>query len=269
MHSLRPALDLEGFFGRLRAAPQCVLMLDYDGTLAPFRTDPARAAPYPGIPAVLDDIMQSNRTRLVIVSGRWIKTLLPLLGLKSRPEIWGSYGWERSLPDGGYSSAPVAAPAFAALASAEQWMSDLEQLGARCERKPASLALHWRGLANERIAEIRARILERWMSLAATRELGWHDFDGGIEFRVHGWNKGEAVKAIVAESGPGAVCAYLGDDVEDELAFKALPDTGLSVLVRGQFRPTAADLWLRPPDELHEFLARWRQASAPGARPPA
>lgn len=263
MQSLRPTLDLDGFFERLRAAPHRVLMLDYDGTLAPFREDPAQAVPYPGIPALLDGIMQSNRTRLVIVSGRWIKTLLPLLDLKAQPEIWGSYGWERSLPDGGYSSAAVETPAFVALASAEQWMSDLEHLGARCERKPSSLAFHWRGLPNERIVEIRTRIFEKWMSLAATRELGWHDFDGGIEFRVHGWNKGEAVKAIVAESGPGAVCAYLGDDVEDERAFKALPDTSLSVLVRGQFRPTAADLWLRPPEELYEFLARWRQVLSP------
>jgi trehalose 6-phosphate synthase/trehalose 6-phosphate phosphatase len=66
----------------------------------------------------------------------------------------------------------------------------------------------------------------------------------------------------VAESGPQAVCAYLGDDLDDERAFKAMPDSGLSVLVRGQFRPTAADLWIQPPQEVRDFLVRWQQAGA-------
>jgi trehalose 6-phosphate phosphatase len=260
MQKLQPALDLDGFFARVHAASSRVLMLDYDGTLAPFHVDPAQARPYPGIPALLDAIIQTGGTRLVIVSGRWIKSLVPLLGIKSVPEIWGSYGWERLLPDGEYSTAPVQASAFEALATAEQWVADIERLGARCERKPTALAFHWRGLAKERVVEIHDRILEKWTRLAVERELGWHDFDGGIEFRALGWDKGEAVRAIVAGSDPQAVCAYLGDDLEDERAFKAIPDSGLSVLVREQFRPTAADLWIQPPQEVREFLVRWRQA---------
>lgn len=260
MQKLQPALDLDGFFARVHAASSRVLMLDYDGTLAPFHEDPAQARPYPEIPALLDAIIQSGQTRLVMVSGRWIKNLVPLLGLKAMPEIWGSYGWERTSPNGDYSSAPVQVSAFEALATAEQWVTDIERLGARCERKPTALAFHWRGLAKERVVEIHSRILEKWTTLAAQQELGWHDFDGGIEFRARGWDKGEAVKAIVAESGPQSVCAYLGDDLDDERAFKALPDSGLSVLVRGQFRPTAADLWIQPPQEVCEFLNRWQQA---------
>ena len=111
-------------------------------------------------------------------------------------------------------------------------------------------------------AELWDPATENWTTLAAQQELGWHDFDGGIEFRARGWDKGEAVKAILAESGPGAVCAYLGDDLDDEHAFKAIPDSGLSVLVREQFRPTAADLWIQPPQEVREFLVRWQQAGA-------
>jgi trehalose-phosphatase len=262
MQTLRPSLDLDGFFRRVHAAASCVLMLDYDGTLAPFHVDPAQARPYPDISVLLDAIIQTGRTRLVIVSGRWIKSLVPLLGLKTMPEIWGSYGWERSSPDGDYSAAPVRASAFEALAAAEQWVADIERLGARCERKPTALAFHWRGLPNERVVQIHGRVLENWATLAAEQELGWHDFDGGIEIRARGWDKGEAVKAILAESGAEAVCAYLGDDLDDEHAFKAIPDSGLSVLVRRQFRPTAADLWIQPPAEVCEFLARWQQACA-------
>jgi trehalose 6-phosphate phosphatase len=262
MQILRSSFVLDTFFQRLQAATARVLMLDYDGTLAPFHVDPAQARPYPGVPALLDAIIETGQTRLVIVSGRWIKSLVPLLDLKTMPEIWGSYGWERSLPSGDYSTAPVQASAFEALATAEQWVADIERLGARCERKPTSLAVHWRNVPNDRVIEIHNRILEKWTALAAQQDLGWHDFDGGIEFRARGWNKGEVVRSILAESGQQAICAYLGDDVEDERAFKVMPDSGLSVLVREQFRPTVADLWIQPPQEICEFLTRWQEADA-------
>jgi len=118
MQILQPVLDLDVFFAHVHTASSRVLMLDYDGTLAPFHEDPAQARPYSEIPALLDAIIQTGQTRLVIVSGRWIKNLVPLLGLRVMPEIWGSYGWERSLPDGDYSSAPVQTSAFEALATA-------------------------------------------------------------------------------------------------------------------------------------------------------
>ena len=72
-------------------------------------------------------------------------------------------------------------------------------------------------------------------------------FDGGLEIRVAGPGKGDAVRAILKEAGPGAAVAYLGDDQTDEDAFHALKGIGLTVLVRPQSRPTAADVWLQPP----------------------
>ena len=45
MQILNPALDLDRFFGQLERAGERVLLLDYDGTLAPFRIRPAEAQP--------------------------------------------------------------------------------------------------------------------------------------------------------------------------------------------------------------------------------
>jgi trehalose-6-phosphatase len=56
--------------------------------------------------------------------------------------------------------------------------------------------------------------------------------------------------------------AFLGDDLSDEAAFRAvrrIGKRGLSVLVRREFRETAAEIWLRPPGELLIFLERWGQ----------
>lgn len=261
MQTLDQKFNLETFFGRVRSGAARVLMLDYDGTLAPFRINPAEAAPYPGVIPLLDEIQQAGHTRVVMVSGRWTKDLVPLLGLKRAPEIWGSHGWERLQPHGEYDVGRITPSALEVLVTADEWIEEIEALDGRCERKPAALAFHWRGLDNARIADIRDKIFEKWMDFGHVNDLAWHDFDGGIELRAAGHDKGDVVRTLVAEAGPGAVFAYLGDDLTDEPAFKAMPEAGAAVLVRPQFRSTVASLWIRPPEELLEFLARWHRAA--------
>lgn len=259
MEALRASIDVEAFFERLKGAASQALLLDYDGTLAPFCVNPAEARPYPGVSALLDQIMEAG-TRVVIVSGRWTCDLVPLLGLKRLPEIWGCHGFERLKPDGAYSLARVDQAALAALAEADTWEAQLAALGARLEHKPASLAIHWRGLPARKIQEIRRRIEEKGAAAELPASLAWHEFDGGIELRVPGRDKGHAVAAVFEEMGKGIAAAYLGDDQTDEDAFKALEGKGLRVLVRPQLRPTGADLWIRPPRELLRFLRQWRDA---------
>lgn len=262
MHTLNPSFNLDDFFARARNVESHVLMLDYDGTLAPFRVKPAEALPYEGVVPLLDAIQAAGHTRLIVVSGRWTKDLVPLLGLKQMPEIWGSHGWERLGAQGEYTVAPISDAALGVLVVADEWVDQVEAIGARCERKPAGLAFHWRGLHNKQIAEIRSKIFENWRELEHASNLIWHDFDGGIELSAAGRDKGYAVTTLVAETGPDAVFAYLGDDLTDEAAFKAIPDRGVAVLVRPEVRPTVADLWLKPPVEVIEFLTRWHEAAA-------
>jgi trehalose-phosphatase len=248
---------LGDFFARVRTAPARLLLLDYDGTLAPFHVDPAKAVPYPGVRPLLDALIASGHTRVVIVSGRWTRDLVPLLNLRHRPEIWGSHGWERLHANGEYEIARIHPAALQGLVAADDWIAGIEALGARAERKPASIAVHWRGLSSERIAEVRARLLERWRDEPREDNLMWHDFDGGIELRVAGCNKRDVVTALAGEVDPDAAVAYLGDDSTDEDAFRAMPDAGLAILVRPEPRPSAAGIWLRPPEQLIDFLTRW------------
>lgn len=262
MHILNPGFKPNDFFVRARDARSRVLMLDYDGTLAPFRIKPSEALPYAGVVPLLDMIQEAGHTRLVVVSGRWIKDLVPLLGLKRMPEIWGSHGWERLGVGGDYVKAPISDEALEALSMTDKWASQVERVGARRERKPAGVAFHWRGLSNLKIAQIRNTITENWKDVDHAA-LSWHEFDGGIELRPTGWDKGGVVRTLIAETSSDAVFAYLGDDLTDESAFKAMTDRGVAVLVRPELRPTTADLWLKPPDELKEFLTLWHCAATP------
>lgn len=260
MQALAPDLDVDRFFAALREAPRRALVLDYDGTLAPFHEDPARAKPWPQAMALVADIIKAGHTRVVIASGRWTRDLLPLLDLPVRPELWGSHGRERLLPDGRYSMASIEPEAVGDLSRADEWCEELEKLGARVERKPASIAIHWRGLPEEGAARIRNELLARWRADGEGGPLALLEFDGGLELRERSRDKGHVVRTIAGELGPGGVLAYLGDDYTDEDAFREVPANGLPVLVRPELRPTRARLWLRPPEELYAFLQRWLES---------
>jgi trehalose-phosphatase len=254
---LNPNLNLNEFFKHLPQAERKVLFLDYDGTLAPFKTNPGEALPYPGVREIISRIMERTDTRLVIVTGRWTRDLIPLLGLRRSPEIWGSHGLEHLTAEGSYEISPMDERAVQGLATADEWM-EKEGLLHRCEKKPGCLALHWRGLTEGAVLELQNAVLPTWRRLSETTGLDLIEFDGGLELRVAARNKRDAVKGVLHESPKsGLSAAYLGDDLTDEDAYKAIKGKGIGVLVREEFRPTDADVWIRPPGELLKFLSRW------------
>jgi trehalose 6-phosphate phosphatase len=256
MEVLNPAINVDAFFDSLSRSNRSLLLLDYDGTLAPFKVERDQAFLYPGFPELIDEIMECSKTRIVIISGRTIQDLVPLLKLRRIPELWGSHGWERLIDGEKYVAFDLEHKMIEGLAEARKWV-EKEGYEERSESKHGCLTLHWRGLNWADASKMRLRALEEWTPIAQRAGLEIIEFGGGIELRAPGRNKGEAVKKILSESGD-VVLSYLGDDNTDEDAFKALGRRGLSVLVNEVRRPTAADLWLKPPDELRDFLEKWR-----------
>jgi len=252
MQLLNDRLDLEAFFVELAKSNHSLLLLDYDGTLAPFHEERDEAVPYPGVKERLEKLMTHPHTEVAIISGRWSKDLLPLLGMAKPPEIWGCHGVER--PDG--SIVGISPATAAALNEAEIWAEQVG-LGDRVERKPASLAFHWRGLRKEEAARIVRSVAAKWPPGSERDGLTLKEFDGGLELRPSGLNKGGAVRKILERFDTSHPVAYLGDDFTDEDAFAELGERGLKVLVRSEPRETGADLRLSPPDELLSFLDRW------------
>jgi trehalose-phosphatase len=99
-----------------------------------------------------------------------------------------------------------------------------------------------------------------WSDIAREHDLALKSFDGGLEIVAKGRDKGNAVKEIFDGSDPDSIAAYLGDDLTDEDAFRALRSSDLGILVNERLRPTAAHIWIRPPGELFEFLDSWIEA---------
>ncbi|MBZ5600500.1 MAG: trehalose-phosphatase [Acidobacteriia bacterium] len=255
---------LEAFFRSLTQASQSLLLLDYDGTLAPFRKERDQAVPYPGVASALQAIMGEGHTRVVIISGREAADIRPLLGIQPSPEVWGLHGLQRVKPDGSSEILQPDERTLEVLLAAGEWL-DHQHLRHMAEFKTGSIAFHWRGLGECEAEEVRGRVLAGWLVIAERAGLDLLEFDGGVEVRASQADKGDAVRAILREMEANTPAAYLGDDTTDESAFQALQGRGLSVLVRPRWRQTAAQLWLKPPDELLSFLARWLRACRAGA----
>jgi trehalose 6-phosphate phosphatase len=252
-------IEVEQFLKAVARSPVSALLLDYDGTLAPFCLNRQQALPFPGVTELLQEIIANGRTRVVIITGRTAREVIPLLAVHPSPEIWGCHGLERLKPDGSCETPRVEEAVVHALADADRWLR-YQGLHNRAEFKTGAVAIHWRGLDEAAATETRSQVLLGWFPIAQSTPMELLEFDGGIEMRMPGRDKGDAVRTILDEIGPEVPVAYLGDDVTDEQAFLALDTLGLSVLVRPEWRKTAAALWIRPPEGLREFLTRWLQA---------
>jgi trehalose 6-phosphate phosphatase len=256
---------LNNFFSQFDSAERALLMLDYDGTLADFRINRFTARPWAGVRELLNHIQNQGKTRIVVVTGRPPSEIQPLLDLETPVEVWGLHGAERLYPDG-YS---VLEPAPAAARAKLDELTTLlrrDAFGGLFEGKPNAVVMHWRGASHHAARDIEVRTRALFEPAAEAAGLQLQEFECGLELRT-GRNKGGAVAAVLNEMSAAAtapfVAAYLGDDLTDEAAFNALSSaTGphLSALVRRVHRETAADVWLRPPEELRAFLETWEKS---------
>jgi trehalose 6-phosphate phosphatase len=255
LHSDRKAA-LSEFMEQLTAAPSSLLLLDYDGTLAPFHTERHRAYPYPQVVPLLEGILKCAKSRVVIVTGRPIIEMGPLLSPLDNIEIWGSHGLEHRLADGTYRQIMIAPEPAAVLSQAESWLN-VAGLAHMTEIKPGGIAVHWRGLPDAEAERIQSCAQKGLSGFGEQSGLKLLRFEAGLELRVAHPTKGDAISSVLSDSDHRAPIAYLGDDLTDEDAFRVLNSYGLTVLVRPEYRETNAQIWLRPPRELVSFLEQW------------
>lgn len=248
--------SIDIFFDQVCSASQRILMLDYDGTLAPFTANRSRALPYGSIPELLDAINSTCRTRVVIISGRPALEITSLLDTHFHPEVWGVHGLERVYPGGRRDFAFVDPAHLQAIADAAVALEEAG-LSSHYEFKRCSIAVHWRGLRGFQLEDVRTKSYRLLGPVACQSNLLLAEFDGGVELKPKAARKSTAVRSILSEAESCVPAAYLGDDLTDEDAFEALDGRGLSILVRSEWRPSRAQVWLKPPEQLVQFLRDW------------
>jgi len=240
---------------RLRRAERWLLLLDFDGTLAPFTSDPQAARLESDVRPVLSRLARNPRARLYIVSGRplaYLRRWASVPGVR----LLGLHGWERP-----GMARPVRERRR--VLEVKRWLGKrlAGARGIKIEDKGIVLAVHYRAATPEEVKLAQEATLQvLWSSQRALRliegKMIWELAPSFIE------GKGAAAARLLAKLSPGWLPIYAGDDESDECAF-AILRRGVTIQVGG--RPdTKARFWLRDPSEVREFLERLEALMPPG-----
>lgn len=242
-----------------RRTGRFVLLLDFDGTLAPIVARPELAAMPEATRAALDRLMARDGVEVAVVSGRGladVRERAAIAGIayagNHGMEIHGA-GVDRIHPEAA-AARPVLARAGDLLRGA---LADIP--GAWVEDKELTLSVHFRQTPRERLDEL----------FAAVRFIvdpleGVHLTEGKqvLEVRPNvDWNKGKAVLFLLDQMRPpaDAPVLFFGDDRTDEDAFRALAERSASaegVLVAEEPPSvTAATSYVREPAEVGDVFA--------------
>ncbi len=233
--------------GSVRAAlaafvqrPRILIGADFDGTLAPFATDPMLSRAAPGALTSLYAAASLPGVTVALVSGRELETLRTLTAIpRTSPIILvGSHGGQSSLSavEGSATFNQVDSARLAA-ASADLAEVAAAHPGTRIELKPGAVALHTRGVDRS----VAAAALAAAMALSS-RHAGVQVIPGKqvVELTVVETDKGQALRALAVARAVEAT-AYFGDDVTDERAFAALdPNSGDVTVKVGEGNTLAA-----------------------------
>jgi trehalose-phosphatase len=248
---------LDDWLARWRAAGRLVLLLDFDGTLAPIVARPEMAALPERARLALERLGRRGDVDIAVVSGRGLADARERAGLAGVAYA-GNHGMEIEGP--GFRH--VHAEAAAARPRLERVLERLREPlaavpGAIMEDKGLTLSVHYRLVPPEQVGEVR-----RAVEAAVAGEEGIRLTEGKrvIEIRpAVEWDKGRAVEFLLEalNSPPGTPVLYLGDDTTDEDAFRALASSGAGegiVVADSPPAGTAARAYLRSPEEVAEFL---------------
>lgn len=255
---------LDVLMARLRGR-RVALFLDYDGTLTPIVPLPEQADLSPRARRVVERL--AARMPVGVVSGRDRADVAARVGVE-RAIYAGNHGFDIALPgetaaDGGRFAAFT--PLLARAAERLHLLLDPVP-GALIEHKRFSVAAHYRNVPPDQAHRVAAAVAE---VAGAIPELAVKH--GKMVFELQpavDWNKGKAVLWLLQRlglGGAGAAPLYLGDDVTDEDAFRALQGSGTGIIVADpsdKGRQTFADYRVDDVGQALDFLERLADAMA-------
>lgn len=251
--------DDGGLAGSLRGSRPAVF-LDYDGVLTPIVERPEDAVLSESMRNTVRDL--AARCPVCVVSGRDRAVVQQLMGIDDLI-VAGDHGFDIWIPRKGVII-PEAVTASAELIRnvIEQVRAEVSIPGVVVEAKRASVALHYRmagAEARERVgAAVRGLLSQHAKRLKVTPGKMVFEVQPNIE-----WDKGKAVLYLIKALGlerDDTLAFYLGDDVTDEDAFRALSGWGVGIMVGRADDPevadrqTAAAYALASTDEVQRFL---------------
>ncbi len=235
-----------------KSASTRLLLLDYDGTLVDFHTDPSKSVPDAELRRVLEKLMANPKTEIAIISGRPASFLDEHLGnypiaMAAEHGMWfkkkgGEWRVNPNIPND------------------ESWKDEARKVinfyvartpGSFLEEKEHSLVWHYRkverGLAAFRSSELNSHLRHK----LADKEIEVMSGNAVIEVKPKASNKGKAALRLKNQFKPDFVLAA-GDDQTDEYIFEALSPGDYSIKVGNGV--THAGLYVKDSQEIRLLL---------------
>lgn len=236
------------------------VFLDYDGVLTPIVDRPQDAVMSEDMREAVQALAQ--RCVVCVVSGRDRSVVQQLMGVDTLV-VAGSHGFDIWSPQQGAITLD-AATGFEHLISetTDRLRAEVESIpGAVVEPKRASVAVHYRLADPEHHAKVTGlvnKLLQESAELKVTPGKMVYELQPKID-----WNKGKAVLHLLKMldlDTDDVVPLYIGDDITDEDAFRALAGRGIGIIVGNPDDPevanraTAADFVLQSTVEVKQLL---------------
>lgn len=244
------------FLFRLKNSRHIFLFLDYDGTLSPIASTPEEAHLPRRTKKLLKGLVKNPRFTLAVISGRSLKDIKRMVGLKGIIYA-GNHGLEIAQVSGKIFDRTSILKKSPLKTICLALGADLKHIkGVRVEDKGCTLSVHFRLVKpGERVSvkKIFGRIVKPYV-FSKTIKLS----SGKMVLEVRPairWDKGKAVLHLLRKK-KDALPLYIGDDVTDIDAFRAIKDRGISIFVGTPKKGICSDYFLKNPKEVERFLKK-------------
>lgn len=235
----------------------CVfLFLDYDGTLTPIVKRPQLAILSDETRTILQKISKLPKYSLCIVSGRSLKDIKRMVGIKGICYV-GNHGLEADCIDFKYTN-PDAVKCIDIINEIhKKLLIETRSInGIIIENKGLTETVHYRMVSNKDLSRLRKifrKIVNFYLSdgkIKTSRNKKTLEILPNID-----WDKGKIVLKLWGDSAEkGILPIYVGDDRTDADAFKALKRFGIPVLVSENPGKSNAQYYLKDVKDVIKFL---------------
>lgn len=235
------------------------LFLDYDGTISPIADAPNRAVISKQTKGLLQKIALRPNRKVAIISGRALEDIKNRIGLKNIIYV-GNHGLEVEGPNIEFQY-PLAPGYRSIIRNIDKGLKHgLRGLkGVLIENKSICLSLHYRLAKKKDIPLIKAIFKGATLPYIVSEKVKMSSGKKLLEVKPPvNWNKGSVAKSLLAIQkdflkSKSIISIYIGDDLTDEDAFKALRKKEITIFV-GKPRASLAKYYLKNTSEVIKFL---------------
>ena len=237
------------------------IFLDFDGTLAPITKTPVKADLPEETRKMLKALSKQSSCKIAVISGRALEDIKNKFTGLSNIIYSGNHGLEIEGPKIKFS--PVLSSQYkSALKTIKDALQNklLSIPGILLEDKGFSLSLHYRLVDDKQVALVKTIFHETVIKYVGGGRVKVKAGKKVLEVRpALEWDKGKVVLWLLArqkfaKDGSKILPIYIGDDLTDEDAFRALRRIGIAVFVGRPIKSSHAQYYLKDTSEVTKLL---------------